>query len=132
MNGNGHRFIGHVGVARKRRLLAAARCLLVPSMVPETSSLVAMEALACGTPVIAFPAGALAEVVENGRTGFLVNDEKEMADAIAAVDSIDPEERRRAARERFSSARMVQDYFSFYRRLARPESQFAEVIGHRS
>jgi glycosyltransferase involved in cell wall biosynthesis len=91
-----------------------------------------MEALACGTPVIAFPAGALAEVVENGRTGFLVNDEKEMADAIAAVDSIDPEECRRAARERFSSARMVQDYFSFYRRLARPESHVAEVIGHRS
>jgi glycosyltransferase involved in cell wall biosynthesis len=132
MNGNGHRFVGHVNVARKRRLLAAARCLLVPSLVPETSSLVAMEALACGTPVVAFPAGALGEVIEHGRTGFLVNDEKEMADAIAAVDAIDPEECRRAARERFSAHRMVQDYFSLYRRLARPEAHVAEVIGHRS
>src|SRR5262249_25501474 len=73
------KFIGPVGLARKRRLLSAARCLLVPSLVPETSSLVAMEALACGTPVIAFPSGALAEIVEHGRTGFLVKNETEMA-----------------------------------------------------
>ena len=50
------RFIGPVGLHRKRRLLSEARCLLAPSLAPETSSLVAMEALACGTPVIAFPA----------------------------------------------------------------------------
>src|SRR5690606_1063450 len=55
------RFIGAVPLGRKRRLLAAARCVVVPSLVPETSSLVAMEALASGTPVVAFPVGALAD-----------------------------------------------------------------------
>ncbi|NHV87620.1 glycosyltransferase, partial [Escherichia coli] len=53
------RFVGPVGFARKRRLLSAARCLLVPSLAAETSSLVAREAAACGTPVVAFPSGAL-------------------------------------------------------------------------
>jgi glycosyltransferase involved in cell wall biosynthesis len=77
-----------------------------------------MEALACGTPVIAFPAGALREIVEHGRTGFLVNDVYEMAEAIRQVDSIDPEECRRAARERFSADRMLQAYLSRYNSLA--------------
>ncbi len=111
------RFLGPVGWERKRRLLAAARCLLAPSQAPETSSLVAMEALACGTPVIAFPSGALAEIVEHGRTGFLVRDADEMTDAIAAAGALDPEDCRRAARERFSAERMTARYFDTYRRL---------------
>jgi glycosyltransferase involved in cell wall biosynthesis len=64
------RFIGPVGFARKRRLLAAARCLLAPSLVAETSSLAAREAIAAGTPVVGFRAGALHQVIEQGRTGF--------------------------------------------------------------
>jgi len=113
------RFIGLVGLARKRRLLSAARCLLVPSLAPETSSLVAMEALACGTPVIAFPSGALPEIVEHGRTGFLVKDEHEMARAISAVDSLDPQLCMQTARTRFPAERMIQRYFEMYERLAR-------------
>jgi glycosyltransferase involved in cell wall biosynthesis len=112
------RFLGPVGLARKRRLLHAARCLLVPSLVAETGSLVAMEALACGTPVIAFPNGALAEVVEHGVTGFLVRDEHEMADAIHAAGTIGPEACREAAQTRFSAERMVERYLALYRRLA--------------
>lgn len=112
------RFVGPVGFARKRRLLSAARCLLVPSLAPETSSLVAMEALACGTPVIAFDIGALPEVVEDGRTGFIVRDEAEMADAIRRVDRIDPAECRAAARERFSIHRTAARYLELYERLA--------------
>jgi len=115
---NRRRFIGPVGFARKRRLLTAARCLLVPSLAPETSSLVAMEALACGTPVIAFPAGALAEIVEHERTGFLVRDADEMAAAIARVETIDPGACRAAARARFSRARMVDAYLARYAALA--------------
>jgi glycosyltransferase involved in cell wall biosynthesis len=112
------RFIGPVGFARKRRLLTAARCLLIPSLAPETSSLVAMEALACGTPIIAFPSGALPEIVEHGRTGFLVRDEQEMAEAIGAAGTLEPENCRMAARERFSIGRTIERYLELYRQLA--------------
>jgi glycosyltransferase involved in cell wall biosynthesis len=118
LDGRARRFIGPVGVARKRRLLASARCLVVPSLVAETSSLVTMEALASGTPVIAFPSGALAEIVEHGRTGFLVKDVDEMAQAIRKADTIDPEECRRAARQRFPADRMIGEYLNLYQRLA--------------
>jgi glycosyl transferase family 1/glycosyl transferase family 4 len=117
------KFLGPVGMLRKRRLLSAARCLLVPSLVPETSSLVAMEALACGTPVIAFPSGALPEIVEHGRTGFLVKDEIEMADAIAAAASLDPQDCFEAARSRFPLERMIERYFNMYRQLATASEQ---------
>ncbi|HEX6013223.1 MAG TPA: glycosyltransferase family 4 protein [Geminicoccaceae bacterium] len=113
------RFLGPVGFARKRRLLTAARCLLVPSVVAETGSLVAMEALACGTPVVAFPNGALADVVEHGVTGFLVRDVWEMAEAIGASGALDPKTCRAVARERFSAARMADRYLALYGDLAR-------------
>jgi glycosyltransferase involved in cell wall biosynthesis len=112
------RFIGPVGFSRKRRLLTAARCLLVPSTAPETSSLVAREALACGTPVVAFPNGALRETVDEGRTGFLVGDVDAMAEAIRRAPAIDPQECRRVARERFSLDAMTERYFAVYERLA--------------
>jgi glycosyltransferase involved in cell wall biosynthesis len=123
------RFLGPLDRERKRRLLAAARCLLITSQVDETSSLVAMEALASGTPVIAFRRGALAEIVEPGRTGFLVADAAEMAEAIAAVEGIDPAECRRAAEERFSFARTAEAYLGIYRRLAvRPGDEESAAV----
>jgi glycosyltransferase involved in cell wall biosynthesis len=88
--------------------------------VPETSSLVAREAIACGTPVIAFPAGALPETVDHGRTGFLVPDVAAMAEAIGAASRLDRDLCRRIARERFSLERMIACYFALYRRLAQP------------
>lgn len=112
------RFLGPVGFARKRRLLSAARALLVPSLAPETGSLVAMEALACGTPVIAFRAGALSSVVEPGVTGFLVDDAGQMAEAIHAAARLDPEACRAAARARFSTERMLHQYLAVYGDLA--------------
>ena len=98
--------------------MTAARCLLVPSTVAETSSLVAREALACGTPVIGFPNGALPETIDHGRTGFLVADVDEMAAAIRRAPSLDPQVCRRIARERFGLAPMTERYLTLYRRLA--------------
>jgi len=109
------RWIGAVAGRRKQRLLARARCLLVPSKVAETSSLVAMEAIAAGTPVIAYRAGALPEIVEDGRTGFLVDGPDEMANAIRLVDTISPNECRARARERFPVERMTNAYLTRYR-----------------
>jgi glycosyltransferase involved in cell wall biosynthesis len=114
LDGRLRRFIGPVGSRRKWRLLAGARCLLVPSLVSETSSLVAMEALACGTPVIAFASGALPEIVEDGRTGFVVDGPSSMARAIRKIDRIDRATCRQVARERFSADRMTADYFQRY------------------
>lgn len=112
------RFLGPVEGAAKRRLIAAARCLLVPSTAPETSSLVAMEALASGTPVIAFRSGALPEIVEHGVTGLIVDGVEEMADAIRRIGDIDPAACRRAALERFPVRRTTDAYLALYRRLA--------------
>ncbi|HJS90740.1 MAG TPA: glycosyltransferase [Steroidobacteraceae bacterium] len=117
------RWIGRIAGARKRRLLAGARCVLIPSRIAETSSLVAMESLAAGVPVIAYPAGALPEIVEHGRTGFIVEDARSMAAAIRAVDRIDRQSCRRAARERFCAERMIGEYLSLYRRIAGVRAQ---------
>jgi|SRR5438477_4210638 len=114
----GHRFLGAVGCGRKQKLLAGARCLVIPSQVAETSSLAAMEALACGTPVVAFRVGALCDLIENGRTGFLVDKATELADAIRAAQELDPADCRREAEIRFSSETMVAKYMDLYRKAA--------------
>jgi glycosyltransferase involved in cell wall biosynthesis len=123
------RFVGPVGFARKRRLLTAAQCLLIPSLAPETSSLVAREALACGTAVVAFPNGALPDTIQHGRTGFLVNDVPEMARAIREARRLDPALCRRVARERFSLESMIARYFAAYERLAGPGRATASLEG---
>jgi glycosyltransferase involved in cell wall biosynthesis len=74
-----------------------------------------MEALACGTPVVAFKAGALADIVEHEKTGFLVADENEMAEAIRECGTINPEACRQSAKRRFHSEAMVGRYLSTYR-----------------
>jgi glycosyltransferase involved in cell wall biosynthesis len=113
------RYLGPVSAGRRRRLLAAARCLLVPSSADDPSSLVAMEALASGTPVIAFRVGALPEIIDHGRTGFLVDDVEGMAEAIREVDAIDPFECRRAAELRFSADRVMTGYLGAFDRVLR-------------
>ena len=114
------RFIGPIGLVRKRRLLTAAHCVLVPSLAAETSSLVAREAAACGTPVIAYPSGALSDAVDDGRTGMLVTDVASMAAAIGRAGEIDPDICRATARLRFGKGRMIAAYLDLYARLTSP------------
>ncbi len=116
------RFIDSPSVADKRSLLREARALLVTSQVDETSSLVAMEAAASGTPVIAFRRGALPEVVKQGSTGYLVESLEEAAHAIKELDRISQLCCVRHARTNFSSARMAQSYAAFYAELLHPRS----------
>jgi glycosyltransferase involved in cell wall biosynthesis len=111
-------WIGAVAGAAKRRLLAAAQCLLVTSLAPETSCLVAREALAAGTPVVALRGGALGDVVEPGRTGFFADTPEELPRAIREAAGLDPEDCRSAARARFSAQAMVDCYLDAYRCLA--------------
>lgn len=119
------RFLGPLNLRRKRRLLTGARCLLHPTLANETSSLVAMEALACGTPVVAFASGALPDIIEPGVTGFLVRDVDEMADAAEQTRRLDPEACRDAARRRFSRDHMLQGYFDAYHALTRADLRLA-------
>lgn len=113
-----HRFLGALSPARLRSVLGRAKCLLHPTLAPETSSLAAMEALAVGTPVIAYPSGALPEIVEDGVTGFLVESVEEMAEAIGQVHTLSPAACRKAAELRFSKQRMIEGYFDLYRKMA--------------
>jgi glycosyltransferase involved in cell wall biosynthesis len=109
------RYVGPVGIDMKIALLTGARCVLIPSLVAETSSLVAMEALSSGTPVIAFRSGALPEVVEHGETGFIVDCQDQMIEAVEHTAEISPETCRSRAKLRFEARRMVNDYLKLYR-----------------
>jgi glycosyltransferase involved in cell wall biosynthesis len=111
------RWIDSPSFEEKRRLLQGAEALLITSQVDETSSLVAMEAAACGTPVIAFNRGALTEVVEHGKTGFVVSDIAEAVTAVKQVGDINADDCRNHARQNFSSARMADGYAVIYETL---------------
>lgn len=98
----------------KIRLLRNARALLVPSLVEETSSLVSMEAMACGTPVIGSRRGAIPEVVIDHLTGFIVDDVDEMAEAVWRVGDINPHACRMHVETHHSSSRMADEYEALY------------------
>jgi glycosyltransferase involved in cell wall biosynthesis len=112
-------FLGEVDTDQKRDLLAGARALLFPIGWDEPFGLVVVEALACGTPVIAFRRGAVPELIEDGVTGFVVDDLDGMVAAMGEVGRLDRAACRRAAEARFDIGRMVDGYERLYRRLVR-------------
>jgi glycosyltransferase involved in cell wall biosynthesis len=111
----GVRHVGGVGGDRKLSIVGSAAALLMPLRWEEPFGLVMIEAMLCGTPVIAFRRGAAPEIVEDGVTGFLVDDVEGMADALGRVRELDRAACRRRARARFSASRMVRDYLAVYR-----------------
>lgn len=107
------RYIGEVG-DEKKKLYAGAAALLMPIRWPEPFGLVMTEAMACGTPVIAYPEGSAPEIVLDGETGFVVDSETEMADAIKRLDLIDPHRCRESASRRFDVTAVAAGYEAAY------------------
>ncbi|HVM02636.1 MAG TPA: glycosyltransferase family 4 protein [Acidimicrobiales bacterium] len=108
------RYLGEVPHDEKLELLANARCLVFPIRWNEPFGMVMIEAMACGTPVLAFREGAAPEVVEHGRTGFLCDDEADMVDAIGRLDQIDRAECRASVERYFSTGRMVREHVELF------------------
>jgi len=113
-------------LSRRLTLLRGAHALLNPITWREPFGLVMAEALASGTPVLAFPNGAAPEIVDAGRTGFLCQDEEEMASAVGRVPELERQHCRDAAEQRFSMLRMARDHVALYNRIL----ERASVVGH--
>lgn len=107
-------FIGEVGEAEKRRLLGSARALLMPIDWPEPFGLVMIEAFACGTPVIAYRHGSVPEIVTDGVTGFIVNNQEQAVQAVARLAGLDRQRCRQAFMQRFTARHMAQAYLRLY------------------
>jgi len=126
--GGGVELIGEINDAQKPEFLSGAKALLTPIDWPEPFGLVMIESMACGTPVIAFNRGSVPEIVEDGVTGYIVEDER---GAMAAVDRLSRLSRakvRQRFEERFTSRRMAEDYLEIYRSLAGEDRSVLRAI----
>jgi glycosyltransferase involved in cell wall biosynthesis len=112
------RFVGEVRDQQKQAFLANASALLFPIEWPEPFGLVMIEAMACGTPVIAFRRGSVPEVIEDGTSGFVVDDEAAAAAALNRINDLDRRLVREAFERRFTSRRMTEEYLRIYQKLA--------------
>ena len=110
-------FVGEVNDRGKNELLGNAAALLFPIDWPEPFGLVMIEAMACGTPVIAWDCGSVAEIVSPAETGFVVRSEEEAVDAVAKVTTLDRRHVRDVFERRFSAATMAAGYVDVYERL---------------
>jgi glycosyltransferase involved in cell wall biosynthesis len=118
MKSGGVEFIGEITDKDKSEFLSGAHALLVPIDWPEPFGLVMIEAMACGTPVIAFNRGSVPEVIDEGVTGYIVEDINGAIGAVDRLDHLSREKIRRHFEQRFTARRMAQDYLSVYRSLA--------------
>lgn len=111
-------FLGEADYRLKRELYVKAACVLMPICWEEPFGLVMVEAMACGTPVIAFARGAAPEVIADGETGFVVQDVDSMVEALGRIDTIDPARCRRHVEENFDIPVMMEGYLRLYREIA--------------
>jgi glycosyltransferase involved in cell wall biosynthesis len=126
IDGSAVEFIGEINEHEKTKFLGEAAALLFPVDWPEPFGLVMIEAMACGTPVLAFRCGSIPEVIEDGITGRIVDSEEEGIAALPGILSYDRRVVRRRFEERFTATRMVQDYVSAYRRLLKARKSGAK------
>jgi glycosyltransferase involved in cell wall biosynthesis len=119
IDGPGVEFIGEINDREKTKFLGEAAALLFPVDWPEPFGLVMIEAMACGTPVLAFRCGSIPEIIEDGVTGKVVDSEQEAVAALPGILSYDRLAVRRRFEERFTATRMAADYVSTYRQLLR-------------
>jgi glycosyltransferase involved in cell wall biosynthesis len=124
------RFMTSLSRAQKVQLLADARALLITSLAEETSSLVGMEAMACGTPVIAFRKGALPEVARDSVTGFIADNEAGMRESVLHIDSIQPLACREHVARHYSSRRMAKEYLNLYAEVAKERQTHHAIEWH--
>jgi glycosyltransferase involved in cell wall biosynthesis len=110
-------YVGEVGEDHKDAFLGQASALLFPIDWPEPFGLVMIEAMACGTPVIAYPRGSVPEVLEHGVTGWIVEGMEEAVQAVARVPALSRARCRQVFEEHFLASRMAHDYLRIYRRL---------------
>jgi glycosyltransferase involved in cell wall biosynthesis len=120
-------FVGEIGNGEKDAFLGKAAALLFPIAWPEPFGIVMIEAMACGTPVIAYPCGSVPEIVTNGVTGFVVENIDRAVEAVYRLGEIDRQEVRRQFERHFSDERMAREYVSIYERLVRGESSTLTV-----
>ncbi|MGZ4199877.1 MAG: glycosyltransferase family 4 protein [Thermoleophilia bacterium] len=122
LDGDQIRYVGEIGGRRKLELFAGAYAFLMPITWEEPFGMVMVEAMAAGTPVIAFAQGSAPEVVEAGRSGLLVGDEEAMAEAVDDAADLSPAECRASVAERFSPEAVARAYERVYRAIAMPEA----------
>ena len=125
IDGDMVRYAGEVGDEVKRELYTGARALLMPIRWAEPFGMVMVEAMACGTPVLAFREGSAPEVVIDGETGFVLDDEDAMARAVERLGEIDPERCRESVRERVGVAAVVEGYEQVYDRARERGGRFS-------
>lgn len=113
----GVEFIGEIGYAEKNQFLGDAAALLFPIAWPEPFGIVMIEAMACGTPVIAYPFGSVPEVIRDGVSGYVVSDLEGAVDAIAKLDQLDRNKVRKHFEQHFTASQMAQGYLRIYERL---------------
>jgi glycosyltransferase involved in cell wall biosynthesis len=112
-------FIGEIGEHQKNEFLGRAAALLFPIAWREPFGLVMIEAMACGTPVIAFNNGSVSEVLEDGLSGFIVENEQQASEAVAQIHTLDRERIRAEFCRRFTAHHMAQNYLKLYSRLSK-------------